>query len=256
MLPNCKVLLKIWGTTAFVSTKPLAQVEFSPVNEPSLARGEIFWLPFPFSRWFLIHNVFPPGYWHSRLENPLDSNLLVRVPGRVHVLHYRGREMKQLLSHFWDFTAMSVPGLYLHSLEVSPAGQHLFQPVAGSQAWCWCGVWVPADLRGGPEVCPGELCTTQGQEDVKRTESFVMWCDTYGLFSSPLSPMSSSSTWITLSKVPSPMANCANTGSQVFNVTQKGLSDGLPYSLSLVVNTTHLLYLQQLNSCNILYRND
>lgn len=45
MLRNDKVLLKMGGTTAFVSTIPLAQVGFSPVNEPSLMRRKLFWLP-------------------------------------------------------------------------------------------------------------------------------------------------------------------------------------------------------------------
>lgn len=194
----------------------------------------------PSPGWFLFHNLFPSAYWRERLENSLDSNSLVRVPSRDRVTHCGGRDVKQLLSHFWDFTAMSIPVLYLHSLKVRPAGQ---QPLPVFLAhWPGAGVrfWCKPNLQGWRALCPGESClhcSEPGRCKKDRKVCFlwqqtvVMWqiCPVLCL----CLPLHPDSTCITLSKGPA----LPTQDPRLFNITQRVLSDGPPYSLSLTVNT-------------------
>ena len=149
----------------------------------------------------------------------------------------RDRDTELLWSHFWDVPATSVPVLYLHGLEVRPPGRWSaassslsLAPWPGASVKCWHKVISREAMGSAQNSAPFRARKMPKGQKVL-----------FSLFPPLLSPIHPDSTWITAS---APMASCANTGSQVFfspqvfSVTHKGLSVGLLYSLSLVVNTT------------------
>lgn len=149
--------------------------------------------------------VFPPTYWHSRNQNPLDCNSWARVPGSVHVLHYRGRDVKQLLSRFWDFTACL--SQCSTSIVTNPVGHH---PLP---ACCWLPGLVPvwslgqANLREGPSSAHENLVPLRARKMPRGQKALLLLttnCSdvTRRACSLPLSlPLHPDSTQVTLSKV-------------------------------------------------------